>query len=83
MSGGHWGYIQFRIEDIARELNPEIHLEERELGELLMDISKVINDCEYWKSGDYSFEQFKETWDKLKEKFNLNGKFAISGVNDE
>jgi len=69
MSGGHWDYIQFKIDEIAEELNPNILIEERELGKLLKDLSKVINDCDYWKCGDYSEEDFVMSWKKFKDKW--------------
>lgn len=69
MSGGHWDYIQFRIEEIANELNPNILQEERELGSLLLDISKVIHDADWWKSGDTSEEPFIQSWNNFKQKW--------------
>lgn len=69
MSGGHWEYIYFRIEEIAKELNPDKSKEEIHLGKLLLDLSEVLHDCEWYYSGDYSTEQFIKTWNKFKEKW--------------
>ena len=69
MSGGYWDYISFKIEDIAKELNPEVTKEEREFGALLEEIAKLLHSAEWWKSGDTPKESFQKEWNGFKEKF--------------
>lgn len=69
MSGGHWDYIQFKTEEIANELNSELLKEEREFGLLLKDISQVLHDCDWWKSGDTSKDNFIKSWNRFKAKW--------------
>ena len=70
MSGGHWDYINYRIEEIANELDPKAKLkEEREFGRILRDVAELLHSAEWWKSGDTSEESFIEEWKKFKEKW--------------
>lgn len=70
MSGGHWDYIQDRIDDIADELNPKSKSkEEKELGKLLKDLVEVIHSADYYYCGDYGFDSFEKSWNKFKGKW--------------
>ncbi len=67
MSGGYFDYFYLKLEDLAKDIAPEVSLEEKELSDLLLDLSEVLYTLEWWKSGDTSYEDFQESWLKFKE----------------
>ncbi len=66
MSGGRFEYFYLRLEELAKDIAPVTTEEERELSNLLLDLSAVLHDLEWWKSGDIGYEDFCETWIKFK-----------------
>jgi len=67
MSGGHFDYFYLRLEDLAKDIAPQVTPEEKELANLLLDLSVVLHDLEWWKSQDINYEDFKRSWFKFKE----------------
>ena len=69
MSGGHWDYIQHRIEEIGNEINPrEKSKEEKEFGKLLIEIANLLGDLDWYYSGDTGIEPFIKRWNEFKKK---------------
>lgn len=64
MSGGSHGYICYRIED---ELVGAMH--DKELNDLMKDIAELAHDVEWYDSGDYGDETYKECVKKFKRKW--------------
>jgi len=51
----------------------------KELDELINDLSNVLHDLEWWKSGDITEESFEKSWNAFKEKWF--GKDYVFGYN--
>ena len=64
MSGGHFDYLCFRIEETYVG-----QMEDYELNEMMKDLCKVLHDLEWWQSGDYGEESYRESVKKFKEKW--------------
>ena len=77
MSGGRFDYFYLRLNEFIMDieydydLNKKIKLstEERELKRLLIDLSSLFHDYEWWKSGDDSEEDFIKSFNKFKRKW--------------
>lgn len=85
MSGGHWDYIQFRIEEIADELNPE-NLEEKKEGleEQITKIDRIINelkgiDGQQEKCGDTPTRQHSRRESSEERKVSKKNKSDTAG----
>lgn len=63
MSGGSMDYIYFRVNDAASVC------EDVELADLLRDAAKVLHDEEWWESGDYSEDEYRESLVEFKAKW--------------
>lgn len=64
MSGGHFDYMCYRIEETYSG-----QMEDKELNDLLEDFTKLLHDLEWWKSCDIGEEQYRETVTKFKNKW--------------
>ena len=63
MSGGSLNYICYSLAEVAGELR------DRELDDLVQDLSKVLHDAEWWLSRDIGEESYREKARKFKEKW--------------
>lgn len=64
MSGGHFEYLCYRIENAY-----SAEMEDVELEDLLQDFCELLHDLEWWKSGDYGEDTYRETVKKFKNKW--------------
>ena len=77
MSGGRFDYFYSKLNELIADieydydLNKKIKLstEERKLRKLLIDLSSLSHDYEWWKSGDNSEEDFIKSFNKFKRKW--------------
>lgn len=63
MSGGSMNYAYHHLNDIAD------YVEDKEIKDLITDLSELIHDLEWWDSGDYSKKDYEETLFKFKQKW--------------
>lgn len=63
MSGGSLDYICWKIEEAA------CRVDDRELKAMLLDLAKVMHDCEWWLSCDISKEEYQKTLNDFKNKW--------------
>ena len=79
MSGGQYGYIDSRL---SQECEGEMH--DAEMDDLIKDLCEVLHDLEWWQSGDYSEDQYRETVFKFKKKwFSVNRSARLKGYIDD
>ena len=64
MSGGSYNYIYSQLES---ECEGQMH--DSEMNMLIKDLCKVLHDLEWWQSGDYSEESYRESVAKFKAKW--------------
>ena len=64
MSGGSYNYICSRLED---ECYGRMH--DAELDDLMKDIPELAHDVEWYDSGDYGDETYRECVEKFKNKW--------------
>jgi hypothetical protein len=64
MSGGSFDYMYYRIQNTY-----EGRMEDIELNEMINDLCEVLHDLEWWQSGDYGEEDYRETVRKFKKKW--------------
>lgn len=64
MSGGSYNYIYNKL---LVECAGEMH--DAEMDEMLRDFCGVLHDLEWWQSGDYSEDQYRETVSEFKKKW--------------
>lgn len=63
MSGGSFDYAYYKLDELS-------HLtSDKEIADLLKDLADLMHDEEWWKSGDYSKTQYKNTLKKFKAKW--------------
>ena len=65
MSGGYMDYVYARVAEAAA------YVKDKEVHDLLMDLSELLHDLEWYESGDYgrdtylrSLAEFKKKWFK-------------------
>ena len=63
MSGGSMNYAFHHIDDLAD------YVDDKEIKDLMKDLSSLMHDLEWWQSGDYSQCDYEETLFKFKEKW--------------
>lgn len=63
MSGGSMDYVFRYVGDAAD------YVEDKEIKELLKDLSKLLHDLEWWQSGDYGSDSYYKTLDDFKTKW--------------
>ena len=63
MSGGSMNYAYHHLNDIAD------YVEDKEIKDLITDLSELIHDLEWWDSGDISKKGYEETLFKFKQKW--------------
>ena len=64
MSGGSYNYIYSKL---SVECEGEMH--DAEMDDLIKDLCEVLHDLEWWQSGDYSEDQYRETVSEFKKKW--------------
>lgn len=64
MSGGSYDYTYSKVE---YEYVGAMH--DKELDDLMKDLVEVLHDLEWWQSGDYSEQQYRETVKNFKDKW--------------
>ena len=77
MSGGRFDYFYLKLNGLIMDikydydLNKKVKLsiEERELKRLLIDLSSLFHDYEWWRGGDDSEEDFIKSFNKFKRKW--------------
>lgn len=67
MSGGHFNYICYTIEDyLVGEMQDET------MNEFVKDFAKLTHDLEWWLSADYGEETYRKTLKEFKNKWFRN-----------
>lgn len=64
MSGGSMGYVYSVVRNEAAGM-----MGDAELDELMIDISDLLHDCEWWHSGDIGEETYRKTVARFKSKW--------------
>ena len=64
MSGGSHNYIYSRL---SQECEGEMH--DAEMDDLIKDLCEVLHALEWWQSGDYSEDQYRNTLIEFKTKW--------------
>lgn len=64
MSGGSHNYIYSKL---SVECEGEMH--DEEMNAMIKDLCDVLHDLEWWQSGDYSEDQYRETVSEFKKKW--------------
>lgn len=64
MSGGSFNYGYLTVDKLYTG-----KMCDEELNKMMKDLNNVLHDLEWWKSCDYSEEQYRETVDKFKNKW--------------
>ena len=78
MSGGHYDYLCYRIEDTY-----EGEMESPILEELMRDICKLLKSLEWYKSGDTSQESYQEDAEAFLDKWTKSDSIAyLRGKSD-
>ena len=77
MSGGSFDYIFCKMSDAADLV------EDKEIAELLRDLTTLLHDEEWYESGDYSKDQYLETLYEFKKKwFKTDREIRLKGYID-
>ena len=63
MSGGHFNYAFFQLDAY------EGQMEDAELNELLLDFRGLLHDLEWYKSGDFCEDDYRESARNFKRKW--------------
>ena len=63
MSGGSMNYAFHYINDMAH------YVDDKEIKDLMNDLSELMHDLEWWQSGDYSRGTYEETLAGFKKKW--------------
>lgn len=64
MSGGSYNYIYSQL-----QVECENCMHDSEMDDMIHDLCKVLHDLEWWQSGDYDEEQYRETVAQFKTKW--------------
>ena len=64
MSGGSYDYVCYKLSNEC-----EGRMYDTEMNDLIRDLSGVLHDLEWWQSGDYSEDQYRETVSEFKKKW--------------
>ena len=67
MSGGSYNYIYSKL-----SVECEGEMRDAEMDDLIKDLCEVLHDLEWWQSGDYSEDQYRETVSEFKKKWFKN-----------
>lgn len=71
MSGGSFGYMYNEFKEMYAG-----EMKDKDLDELVADLSQVLHDLEWWQSSDIGEESYRKTVDEFKKKW-------LSGYDDE
>lgn len=78
MSGGSMNYLFTSVNDAADEVADE------EFSDLLKDVADVLHALEWWESGDWTYEQYKEALATFKAKwFHGSREARLKGCIDD
>ena len=69
MSGGSHNYVYSRL---SQECEGKMY--DVEMNDLIKDLCEVLHDLEWWQSGDYSENQYRETVSEFKKKWLKGGR---------
>ena len=72
MSGGHYNYMNCRIEDEYVD-----RMYDSQLNEMMKDLCKLLHDLEWWKSCDYSEDTYRRTVTEFKKKWFKQTKIDV------
>lgn len=64
MSGGSYDYIYLKV---SNECNGRMY--DAEMNDLIVDLSDLLHDLEWWQSGDYSEDAYRKSLMKFKTKW--------------
>lgn len=64
MSGGSYDYVCYKLSNEC-----EGRMYDTEMNDLVRDLAGVLHDLEWWQSGDYSEDQYRETVSEFKKKW--------------
>ncbi len=79
MSGGYFNYICYTVENEYCG-----NMEDAELDEMMNDLVGLLHDLEWWKSGDYGEDDYRETVKKFKDKwFNQDRSERLEAIIDK
>ena len=67
MSGGSYNYIYSKL-----SIECEGEMRDEEMNAMIKDLCEVLHDLEWWQSGDYSEDQYRETVSEFKKKWFKN-----------
>jgi len=63
MSGGHYDYFYIKLQEFENEM------QDSEMNDLVVDLTEVFHDLEWWQSGDSSEKVYREQVKKFKDKW--------------
>ena len=79
MSGGSFNYNYHTIQNEYCG-----RMEDVELDEMMDDLVNLLHDLEWWKSGDYGEDSYRETVKKFKDKwFNQDRSKRLEAIIDK
>lgn len=64
MSGGSHNYMYSRVEEEYAD-----RMFDSQLNTMIKDLAGLLHDLEWWQSGDYSEETYRESVNKFKKKW--------------
>ena len=63
MSGGHWDYICYRVEEMAG------YTHDKEIDMLVKDFAQLLHDLEWYDSADIDEDTYRKTVREFKKKW--------------
>lgn len=72
MSGGSHNYMYSRVEEEYVD-----RMFDSQLNTMIKDLAGLLHDLEWWQSGDYSEETYRESVNKFKKKWLKQTKIDV------
>lgn len=72
MSGGSYDYMYSRVEEEYVD-----RMFDLQLNTMMKDLADLLHDLEWWQSGDYSEETYRESVNKFKKKWIKQTKIDV------
>lgn len=72
MSGGSHNYMYSRVEEEYAD-----RMFDSQLNTMIKDLAGLLHDLEWWQSGDYSEETYRESLNKFKKKWLKQTKIDV------
>jgi len=69
MSGGSLEYFYCKLEEVAEMIYDEKSKEEKVVSNLCKDLAILLHDLEWYTSGNYVYEDFKNAFDMFESKW--------------